>query len=431
MAKTIGIRRENIDPTEARAPLTPEQVKMLIGETGCAVKVQPSESRIFPDNQFKEAGAEITDDLTGCHLVLGVKEVPLGDLAPEQPYVFFSHTIKAQPYNMPLLKKMLGLKDTLIDYELITGDDGKRLIFFGDYAGYVGMINSLWLYGQRMKRLGVDSPFAALKQTREYGSLVEAEEAVADVGKEIEKNGLPEAMTPLLTGFTGYGRVSKGAQYIYSLLPVQEIKPEELDDFYLRGDFSPNKVYKTEFGEQHLYQPKDAREEFDLQKFFAAPSRYKARLPEYLPPVNILIHGIYWDPRSPRLVTRKTLQRLHRLSVIGDITCDINGSIEATVKPTNSLNPAFVYEPYSGQATDGWEGEGVVVLAVDKLPSELPREASATFGKSLLQFLPALLKTDFSQPYEKLEMPSEFKKAVIAHKGKLTEDFLYLQHAIS
>jgi alpha-aminoadipic semialdehyde synthase len=348
-------------------------------------------------------------------------------------YVFFSHTIKAQPYNMPMLRHILDHRITLIDYELIKNADGHRTVFFGNYAGLAGMIDSIWAMGRRLASEGIDTPFANIRYATQYGELADAEAAFREAGERIREDGLPDEVVPFICGFTGYGNVSKGAQHLYDLMPVQQLGPDELGEFIERGEFSKHMVYKVEFREQDMFEPAEEGAEFILQEFYDSPERYRSRFERSLPHLSMMVNGIYWEQRYPRLITKDFARTLWsgwtkpRLRVIGDVTCDIDGSVQLTVKETNSDNPVFVYEPLTGAVIDGVEGDGPVVLAVDKLPTELPREASAAFGSSLLPYVPALAAADFTAPYEELELPPDLKRAVIAHAGRLTPAFAYLQ----
>ncbi|MGH1362290.1 MAG: bifunctional lysine ketoglutarate reductase /saccharopine dehydrogenase family protein [Calditrichia bacterium] len=436
MKDCIGIRRETKDKTEHRAPLTPAQVKRLIDENYLTVIVEPSDTRVFSDKEYRAAGAKVSKDLSSCNLILGVKEVPIADLLPNQRYLFFSHTIKAQPYNMKMLKAIADKGITLMDYELITNDEGRRLVFFGNFAGYAGLINTLWTVGQRMKKLGVDSPFTHLKQTSTYDSLADAETALDELGDKIITDGLPEELTPFVCGFTGYGQVSKGAQKMYKYLPVIHLQPDELAGFYERGDFSNRHVYSVEFYETDMFEPIDVVEPFDLLTYFSEPERYQGRFEEHLPYLSAIVNGIYWAPEYPRLVTQKGLKAAFKqkggipLKAIGDITCDIEGSIEMTVKATTSRRPTYVYNPANGEVTDGFDGKGVAMMTIDKLPAELPREATEAFGDSLLQFLPALAAADYDDEIEDLEIDAPMKRAVITHNGELMERFEHLREHI-
>ena len=436
MLHKIGIRQENKDTTEKRAPLTPRQVRQLIEKDGLQVVVEPASNRIFGDQEYQDAGATISRDLSDCNIIFGVKEIPIPDFLPKQHYCFFSHTIKGQTYNMPMLKYILDLRTTLIDYEKVTDSQGRRLIFFGRFAGYAGMIDSLWAFGQRLQWEGIATPFSDIRQALHYHSLTEAKESVRAVGERIKAEGLPASLTPLTCGFAGYGHVSQGAQEIFDLLPVETILPGELEQFMKNENYTDKRVYKVVFKESDIVTPKSETAQFELQDYYDHPEKYIGRFESYLPHLTLLINGIYWEPRYPKLVTIKYLRRLFesgqisRLRVIGDITCDVEGSIECNLKATNSENPIYVYDPIQETIKDGYEGNGVVVLAVDKLPSELPREASQSFGEALLPFVPELASCNFGLPYEKLNIPAEFRRAVIAHYGFLTPDFKYLEKYI-
>jgi alanine dehydrogenase len=432
MRNLIGIRKESKYPTERRAPFTPDQVRDLIRAYDINVIVQPSDKRFFGNEEYERAGAIISKDLSECNVIFGIKEIPLEDLVPNMPYCFFSHTIKGQSHNMPMLRKFLELKGTLIDYELVRDEKGKRMIFFGHYAGYAGMIDSLWVLGRRLLWEGINTAFADIEQTNHYESLDEAKAAVKKAGTNIRNVGLPDALVPCVCGFTGYGHVSKGSQAIFDLLPVEAIPAKHFFDFIDSGDFSNKTLYKVEFAKPDMYENKfDGG--FNLDEFRNHPDRYTARMEAFIPHLTMFINGIFWRPQHPRLLTKGFFESLYRsnpkprLRVIGDITCDVNGSIEITVKSTNSRNPVYVYEPLTGQVIDGWEGSGPVILAVDKLPSEIPLEASRDFGKILMPFVPELAKVDFDSPLEKLQLPRQFNNAVIAHKGKLTPRYDHLK----
>ncbi len=433
MRNVIGIRKEDKDTSERRAPLTPAQVKELIREHQIRVIVEPSANRFFSESAYRDAGAEISTDLSQCNIIFGVKEIPIPSLIPEKALCFFSHTIKGQSYNMPMLKKILELKNTLIDYELVVDSQGKRIIFFGTFAGYAGMMDSLWALGQRLKLEGYPTPLSEIQQAYKYGSLEQAKKAISRIGEKIKKDGLPAALVPFIVGFTGRGHVAQGAQEIFDLLPVQTVPPEKLEDFVRQGSFSNKVLYKTVFLRRHLYAPKKGKPEELPDEFFKDPKNLKPNFQNYLPYLNMLINCIYWEPPYPKLITRAEFRRhylrekAHKLKVIGDITCDIQGSIELTVKPTTYLNPVYVYEPTTDRIIDGLEGDGPVIMAVDKLPTELPAEASEFFGNSLKPFVPRLAQANFAVPFEDLELPVEFHRAVIAHRGELTPEFKYLK----
>lgn len=429
MKKTIAIRHEDKYKMERRAALTPKHVKQLVDQ-GIEVLVESSAKRIFKDEEYVAAGAKVSDDVSSAQLVFGVKEMPIDYFEANKTYVFFSHTIKGQEYNMPLLKNMMEHKINLFEYEKIANEKGQRLIFFGHFAGLAGMINSLWSYGQRLEKLGLKSRFKTLQQSHNYNSLEEAKAAIAEVGQSILKDGLHPKAGPLIIGFTGYGNVSKGAQEIADSLPSIEISPEELLQKAKENSFKLDKVYKVIFKEHHISCPIDENDTFELQDYYNHPEKYKNQFEQYIPHLSILMNCMYWDDRYPRIVTKDFLAELykteHRLKVIGDVTCDPDGSIEATHIGTKIQDPVFVYNPKTRQATMGFEGEGLLIMSVDILPSELPRESSEAFGNVLVDYVKQLTEADYSVSFNDLNLPSEFKRALILHKGEFTPDFAYM-----
>lgn len=434
MRNIIGMRRETVDDSERRVPLTPAQVRHVTGSLGVSVIVEPSSRRVFADDEFHKAGARISSDLSPCNIVLGVKEIPIDHIRRNGAYCYFSHTVKAQRYNMPMLAHIIDVKATLLDYELVTNESGRRLIFFGNYAGYAGMIDSLWALGKRLAWEGISNPFESIEPAHRYESLADAESAVAQAGERIRREGLPAEINPLVCIFTGRGRVSKGAQEIFGLLPTERVSPERIGTLRASGAYSSHAVYGCELRKPDLYVAPGDPAQFDMNDFERNPSVYSGRLHTYVNTATMIINGIYWSPRFPKLLTRQFMREHYAstddrtLRVIGDISCDIEGAIEFTVKATTSDNPVFVYEPLTENVIDGWEGDGPVVLAVDKLPTELPREASQSFGESLLPFIADLAAVDFTGPKETLELPAPFRKALIAHGGALTNNFRYLNN---
>jgi len=433
MKNIIGIRRETKDHTQRRSPLSPDQVKQLIQHHGIRVIVQPWENRVFSNSSFVEVGAEVSEELSSCNIIFGVKEIAPDLLLDNMSYCFFSHTVKGQLYNMPILRAMLEKGDSLFDYELVKGSDGKRLIFFGDYAGYAGMIDTLWALGRRLQWEGLRTPFEDIQYATSYERLNEAKDEIRKVGGYIKQDGLPDSLVPFVTAFTGYGHVSTSAQRLYDFLPSEELLPDQLEHFFSNGDFSNKKVYKVVFKKPDLYRMKSGGG-FNIDDFISNPQLFESKFERYLQYCTIVINGIYWEPRFPRLITKAFMKELftanecNRLRIIGDITCDIDGSNELTVKETNVENPVYVFDPVTGKTQDGWEGRGPVVLAVDKLPTELPLEASEEFGNGLLPFVSQLAAANYNVPLDMLTLPKEFRSAMILHRGKLTPEFSYLNN---
>ena len=429
MTFTIGIRREDKNRWERRVPLIPEHIKEFKEKYGIETTIQPSQLRVYSDDEYTNAGVAVKEDLSNCPVILAVKEIPIDFFESGKTYAFFSHTIKGQKYNMPMLKRMMELGCNLIDYEKIVNEKGYRLVFFGRFAGLAGMVDTLWAFGQRLKSKDIDSPFNEIKQTIHYKNhLDEIKEHLKNIGKNIEQQGIPESLTPLIVGFAGYGNVSKGAQEVLDILPVEEISPKEIKTVY---DNPSNKcIYKVVFKEEDMVEPISSNDSFELQDYYNHPEKYQSVFEKYIPDLTILMNCIYWDIKYPRLVTKDFLKEKHtedlKLKIIGDISVDINGAIEFTEKATSPDNPTFVYDPLTDAIKDGYIGEGIVVMAVDNLPCELPRESSHAFSTALNSFIPEIAKADFTQDFENCNLPPEIKKAIILYHGKLTPDYQYI-----
>jgi alanine dehydrogenase len=432
MSKFIGIREEDKYPLERRAPLSPRHVKYLIEHHKLDILVQTSAKRVFSDEQYAGVGAKISKDLKKCDLIVGLKEIPEKSIEAGKTYIFFSHVIKGQSYNMPMLKKLMEGGCTLVDYEKIVDEQGKRLIFFGRYAGMAGMINTMWALGLRLRHYGYDSRLLKIKQAHKYHSLEEAKEDISAIGQLIAENGIPGELLPFTVGFTGYGNVSAGAQEILGLLPVKEISPAKLLTLKNRNKLPDNIIHKVIFREEDLAEPIDPEETFDLQTYYNHPEKYRGKFEKYIPHLSVLMNCMYWDPRYPRIITKDYLEKAFKkgrpkLTVIGDITCDPDGSVEVTHKGTPIDDPIFVYHPSSRTYSMGHEGEGMLVMAVDILPSELPRDSSEAFGDMLVNFVKPLAYADFDLHFEELELPKALKKGLILLKGKLMPEYTYLE----
>ena len=428
----LGIRTEDKSQWERRVPLVPADAKAL-QDAGIDVAVQTSHHRAFPDGEFTEAGVAVQEALNDCNIIVGIKEIPKDKLEAGKVYLFFPHVIKGQPANMPMLQRLMQLKATLVDYERIVDEKSRRLIFFGRHAGLAGMINTLWSLGKRLEVEGSASAFNRLKQARTYADLSGAKEDLKRIAARIAADGIPAAIHPLVVGFTGYGNVSQGAQEILDLLPVQEVSPPELNRMAHDPACDARRVYKVVFKEANLFEPLAAGSGFDLDDYYRrGAGAYRGVFDRYVEELSVLVNCIYWDARFPRLLTLDQSRRLWapgrspKLKVIGDISCDVGGSIECTVKATDPGNPVYVYEPATGAARDGFGGNGPVVMAVDILPSEIPRESSVDFSRVLKPLLPQLAAADLSKPFAELALPPELKRAVIVYKGELTPDYAYL-----
>jgi len=424
----IGIRREDKNRWERRTPLIPQHIRELRENHSIDFIVQPSEIRIFSERDYYKAGAIIQEDLSPCPVILGIKEIPKDFFEYGKTYIFFAHVIKGQPHNMPMLKRLLELNCQLIDYERITDERGRRILFFGRYAGLAGIVDSLWALGKRLEWEGIPTPFTQLRPTHSYRDLQKIREEFLKLSRRIKEEGLNSSLLPFICGITGYGNVSKGVQELLDILPVKGIAPNDIGS--LPKD--PHTIYKVVFKEEDMVEPIH-NHQFELQDYYNNPERYRSKFQKYIPYLTLLINGIYWDSRYPRLLTKSYLRELYsksklpRLRVIGDISCDIEGAIECTLHPTSPDNPVFVYDPFTQEAIDGYKGRGPVVMAIDNLPCELPLESSIYFSGVLKPFIPEIARANFSVSFERCRLPEEIKRGVIVYKGELTPEYKYIE----
>ena len=430
--KKLLIRAEDKNRWERRAPIVPADLEQILSDTGARAFVERSDKRFFSEDRYAAAGAVGCEGMGDGDVILGVKEIPLEKILADKTYLFFSHTIKGQSENMPLLQKIIDSGSTLIDYEKITDEKGRRLIYFGPYAGDAGAIDILSLMGEHWADRGIPTPFASVRRAHQYDSVEAAREHLSDIGRQIQRDGLPAELSPFTVGILGYGNVSGGAQQIFDCLPTERIAADEINAFVSEGRGNRHTVYLTVFKEQDLVKPVNAGVAFDLQDYFDHPERYESRFEHFLPSLTLLVNAVYWDKHYPRFVTWAGLKRLsepartRKLSGIADITCDTFGSIECNVKSTDSDMPAYRVDPVAGTTHDGHLGEGIVLLAVDNLPCELPNDASSFFSNQLKPFVPGLLAADYDSTLEASGLPPEIQKAVIVYNGRLTESYDYL-----
>jgi len=430
MEYILGIRREDKNKWERRVPVTPEHVKELKEKYGIKTIIQPSDIRIFKDDEYRKAGAEISENLSSANVIFAVKEIPSDFFENNKTYIFFSHTIKGQDYNMPMLKKMMDYRCNLIDYEKITDEKGRRLVFFGRHAGIAGMIDTLWAFGKRLESKNIKTPFSEIKKTIEYNGFEDAKNHIKGIGEKIKKEGLPKSISPVVVGFAGYGHVSIGAQEILDVFPVENINPNELEK--IQSHHSDNLIYKVIFKEEDMVERISTESAFELQEYYNNPTLYRSIFDNYVKNLSIVMNCIYWDERYPRLLTKefigKNFTDSMKLQIIGDISVDINGAIEFTEKSTNPDNPVYVYNPIKDEIVDGFKEKGIAVMAVDNLPCELPKESSNSFSESLISFAPSIVKADYSVDFDNLDLPNEIKKALILYKGNLTKDYQYINN---
>ncbi|WZZ23994.1 hypothetical protein YC2023_007395 [Brassica napus] len=436
----VGILAETVNKWERRTPLTPSHCARLLhggkDRTGVSrIVVQPSAKRIHHDALYEDVGCEVSDDLSDCGLILGIKQPELEMILPERAYAFFSHTHKAQKENMPLLDKILSERVTLYDYELIVGDHGKRLLAFGQYAGRAGLVDFLHGLGQRYLSLGYSTPFLSLGSSYMYSSLAAAKAAVISVGEEIASQGLPLGICPLVFVFTGTGNVSLGAQEIFKLLPHTFVEPSKLPELFVKDKgVSQNgkstkrvhHVYGCIITSQDMGEHQDPSKPFDKADYYVHPEHYNPVFHEKIAPyTSVLVNCMYWEKRFPRLLSTKQLQDLTAkacpLVGICDITCDIGGSIEFVNRATLIDSPFFRFNPTNNSYYQDMDGDGLLCMAVDILPTEFAKEASQHFGDILSEFVGSLASMT-----EVSDLPAHLKRACISYRGELTSLYEYI-----
>ncbi len=394
----IGIIREDKIPVDRRVPLTPIQAAEIKGAyPQVEIVCQSSKVRCFEDESYKAEGIPVVSSVEDCDILLGVKEVPKENLIPGKTYFFFSHTIKKQDYNRELLRKILEHKITMVDYECLTNKDGQRIIAFGRYAGIVGAYNGVYTFGKRYNLF-------SLRRAKDCFDL-------EDLKTEFNKVKLP----PIKIALTGGGRVAKGAMEVLFGMGIRKVTPS---DFLTETYSTP--VF-TQLNTRDYNRHRDGIP-FNRGEFYSHPDRFDSDFLKYARKCDLLIAAAFWDPHAPVLFTvNDMVQSDFRINVIADITCDIEGSIPSTKKPSTIDDPVYDYDATQDKMQPPYSDEGnVTVMAVDNLPCELPRDASNDFGKELINnVLPNLLgERDVDQIIE---------RATIATNGKLTAPYTYLQ----
>lgn len=393
----IGIIREGKVPPDARAPLTPEQCVEIQQKWNVSIVVEPSPIRSFKDEEYARLGIAMQDDLSDCDVLLGVKEVPDQKLIPNKTYLFFSHTIKKQAYNRHLLQTILEKNIRLIDYETLTDERGDRLIAFGFYAGIVGSHNGIWAYG---KRTGLfDLP--RMCETHDYA-------AVKEAYKHIK-------WPPMRIVLTGGGRVASGAVRNLHDMGIHPVSPRDFLNKKFEGP-----VYTQLFAQDYV-QHRDGPRIFNKAHYYAHGDEYVSTFAPFYRRADIFINGIFYDPKAPKFFTcTDMMQPDFNISVIADISCDIapDASVPCTLRPSSIAEPLYGFDPVKQCETEPNQQDVVDIMAIDNLPSELPRDASAFFGKQLIDnVLPELLKGRESEVIQ---------RAMIAEDGRLTERYAYL-----
>jgi alanine dehydrogenase len=396
----LGLIREGKIPPDKRVPFTPLQTEE-IEQRFAHVKVicQKSEVRCFADEEYKVLDIELADSLSDCDIIMGIKEVPIQNLLANKTYLFFSHTLKKQPYNRKLLQEVLKKNIKLIDYETLKDHQGNRLVAFGRYAGIVGAYNGLWAYGKKFKLFELRRAFECFD--------------VNDLKLELRKIKLP----PIKIVLTGAGRVGTGAMETLDTAGIRKVNPQ---DFLTQSFGEPTYTQLSSAD----YHNRNEGGHFNREEFHLHPEKYTSVFSGYTKVADILLAGAFWNPNAPKLFAKEELHSPDfNIQVIADITCDINGSIPTTKRASTIIEPLYDYDPLTDTVKEPLSNPGhITVMAVDNLPCELPRSASEEFGRDLIdRILKPLLEGD---------LEGIISRATMAENGMLTPHFKYLQDYI-
>ena len=399
----IGIVRESRND-EYRTPIVPADIKKFKkNNTNINFIIQPSNNRCFSNKEYELCGAKINENLNECSIIFGVKEIDPNILINNKTYLFFSHTFKIDKKQKnigkdkkELLLSILNKKIKLIDYENIREKNGNRCLGFGRFAGIVGCYNTLNLF---LKVLGKQSLASAYK-INDYERLV----------LNLKNLYFPKAKVLV----TGDGRVSKG---VIELLNQTNIKEVSKKDF-LEKKFDDPIFCNLETKD---YVINNSSTNFNLEHFIKNPREYSSSALQYLKETNIFISAHYWEPSSPKIFENEDLKNLPSLNIVGDITCDINGSVPTTIRSSTIEKPNYWIDRNNLKEIEE-NNDGIAVMAVDNLPSELPRDSSAEFSEGIIkEVLPFLLNED----------DGRILNGTITTDGSFLEKYNYLNNYIN
>ncbi len=397
---TIGLIREGKVPPDKRVPFTPLQCEEIEQRyPHVKIVVQQSDVRSFKDDEYTAVGMTVAPNVSDCEILMGIKEVPVDALIAGKTYLFFSHTMKMQPYNRGLLREILNKRIRLIDYEALKDKSGNRLVAFGRYAGIVGAYNGLLTYGRRYNLFSLRRAYECFD--------------VNDLKLELRKVSLPAVKIIL----TGAGRVAKGSMETLDTAGIRKVSPQD----FLNRTFDEPVYVQLSSGDYHRRKEGGS---FNREEFHRNPERYDSIFSAYTKVADMLLAGAYWNPKAPVLFTREQmLTDDFRIKVIADITCDINGSIPSTKKATTIVDPLYDFDAATDSVQPALGDERfVTVMAIDNLPCELPRSASEEFGRDLLdRVIPMLVINDRDEVIE---------RATVARDGALTPGFEYLREYV-
>ena len=401
----IGIIKEGKTPPDERVPLSPEQCKEIVENfPSVNLVVQNSDVRRFKASEYEALGIKMVDSVDDCDVLIGVKEVPINQLIADKMYFYFSHTTKKQSYNRDLLRAMLDKNIAMVDYEGLTNGTKRRLIGFGKYAGIVGCYNAFYAFGKRSGEYELKRAYQC--------------EDRAEMEREFSKIKLPNNYKIILSGT---GRVSGGATEILEKIGIKRVSPKEL----LIEEF--NEPVYAKIKVEHAHKRKDGAD-FTTQDFYNDPTSFVSTFKKFTKVADMYLACHFWDSKAPYVFTRKDAKASDfKIRVVADISCDIDGPVACTVRPSTVLDPLYSYNPETESAGEcDWDNckntNSICVMAVDNLPCELPKDASEEFGREFIdKVLPHLVDDKDSVIY----------KATICKDGNLTPHYEYLRDYVN
>ena len=391
----IGLIREGKIPADNRVALTPAQCKWIQkNASDIRIHVQSSTSRCFSDKEYTMAGVNVREDLNNCEILLGIKEVPADQLIPGKTYLFFSHTRKKQEHNKKMFRSIIEKKITLIDFECLEHDDGTRIIGFGFFAGIVGAHNGMMAYGNRTGAFKLERVF----RQRSFRELIHTYFGLMIPNVKI--------------AITGSGRVAHGVLEIMNLMGIHEVEPDEFKE----REFSYPAYVQLKGSD--LYAHKTTGK-YNRNDFHEHPENYRCLFQDYAGCTDILMNGVYWEQRIPRLFERE-LVNSHgfRIQTIADITDDTNGSVPVNLGDQSIENPVYGIDRNTLEKTAPYLPGSVDIMAVGNLPNELPRDASRYFGEQLIKYVLSDLVKNGSPVID---------RATLVKAGMLTDHYAYLR----
>lgn len=390
----IGLIKEGKLPTDNRVALTPAQCRWLQSYgPNLKIQVQSCDNRCYKDDEYRRAGVEIVDDISGADILFGIKEVPVEMLVPNKTYLFFSHTKKLQPHNRKMFKALLSKGCTLIDYECFEHEDGQRIIGFGFFAGIVGAHNGMMAYG---KRTGLYN-LGRVYKVKDYKALI---------------NTYFGLKLPIMKiAITGSGRVAHGVLEVMNLMGVHEVEPDE----YLERNFSYPVYVQLKGADLYTHQQLKT---YKREHFHANAKEYRSRFLPYSRCTDVLMNGVYWNETIPKLFEKNDINPSFRIQTVADITDDTDGSIPINLGDQTIENPIYGVDKLSFEKTEPYLSNSIDMMVVGNLPNELSRDASRYFGEQLLKFVLDDLLNNGSPIID---------RATMILKGKLGLGFSYMQ----